>query len=209
VVRRHQLVTVGVDAVAVERRLSGGRLSCPGCVGVLAGWGYARERRLRGPDGLVRLRPRRARCSGCGRTHVLLPVVVLLRRADTAAVIGAALAAKAAGVGYRRIAVVWGRPVETVRGWLRRFAARAEAVRGLFTVLLRALSADPVMPEPAGGVWPDALAAIGAATAVVVARFVSMLTPWELVVAVSGGRLLTPGWPSVGDQHEFTLMTWG
>lgn len=146
---------------------------------------------------------------GCGVTHVLLPVVVLLRRADTAVVIGAALAAKAAGAGYRRIAAMLGRPAETVRGWLRRFAARAGVVRAVFTVLLRALSADPVMPTPAGGVWPDTLAAIIAATAAAVARFVSTLTLWELVVAVSGGRLLAPGWPTARDQHEFTLTTAG
>jgi hypothetical protein len=57
---------------------------------------------------------------------VLLPVVVLVRRADVVAVIGLALAAKAAGAGHRRIAVELGRAVETVRGWLRRFAGRVE-----------------------------------------------------------------------------------
>jgi hypothetical protein len=77
--------------------------------------------------------PRRSRCTGCGVTHVLLPVVVLARRADVAAVIGSALAAKAAGVGHRRIAAGLGRPVETVRGWLRRFAGRLESVRAVFT----------------------------------------------------------------------------
>ena len=51
--------------------------------------------------------------------RVLLPVLVLTRRADTAAVIGAALVAKAAGVGHRRIAVLLGRPAERVRGWKR------------------------------------------------------------------------------------------
>jgi hypothetical protein len=126
---------------------------------------------------------------------VLLPVVVLLRRADTVAVIGAALAAKAAGAGHRRVAVVVGRPVETVRGWLRRFAGRVGAVREVFTVMLRAVSADPVMPAPAGGVWPDAVAAIGAAAAAVTARFVIVVSAWELASAVSGGRLLAPGWP--------------
>jgi len=72
-------------------------------------------------------------------THVLLPVNALLRRADTAAVIVSALAAKArCGFGFRRIAADLGRPGETVRGWLRRFAERAEAVRSMFTVWLRA-----------------------------------------------------------------------
>jgi hypothetical protein len=38
---------------------------------------------------------------GCGRTHVLLAPSMLLRRADSVAVIGAALLAGAAGAGHR------------------------------------------------------------------------------------------------------------
>jgi hypothetical protein len=127
---------------------------------------------------------------------VLLPVTLLRRRADMVAVIGAALAAKASGMGHRRIAAALGRPAETVRGWLRRFAGRVEAVRGVFTVLLRALAADPVMPEPAGGGWADALVAMAAAAAAAVVRFVVMVPLWEWVAAVSEGRLLAPGWPT-------------
>jgi hypothetical protein len=127
---------------------------------------------------------------------VLLPVGLLLRRADTVAVIGTALSAKAGGAGHRRIAGVLGRPVETVRGWLRRFGGRVEPVRRLFTVLLRAVAADPVMPEPAGGVWADAVAAIVAAWVAVAGRFAVFTVPvWGWVSAVSGGRLLAPGWP--------------
>lgn len=163
---------------------------------MLAGWGYARQRVVRGPEGPVRVRPRRARCSGCGATHVLLPVALLLRRADAVVVIGAALAAKGAGVGHRRIAAGLGRAAETVRGWLRRFGGRLEAVRGLFTVLLRGLAADPVMPEPAGSAWADAVAAIVAAASAAAERFVVAAVPvWWWVAAVCGGRLLAPGWP--------------
>jgi hypothetical protein len=201
------VVTVGGDAVAVERRLVQGRVSCPGCSGVLAGWGHARPRSVRDEHGVVWVRPRRARCAGCGVTHVLLPVGLLLRRADAVVVIGAALSAKAAGIGHRRIAAVLGRPAETVRGWLRRFAGRVEAVRQVFTVLLRAVAADPVMPGPAGSAWADAVVAIGAAAAAVVGRFaVFMVPPWRWVSAVCAGRLLAPGWPAGVDQHELTLM---
>lgn len=99
--------------------------------------------------------------------------------------------------GYRRIAAVLGRPAETVRGWLRRFAGRVESVRRVFTVLLRAVAADPVMPEPAGSGWADAVCAIGAAAAVVGGRFAVFMVPvWQWVSAVSGGRLLAPGWPA-------------
>jgi len=131
---------------------------------------------------------------------VLLPVLVLVRRADVAAVIGAALAAKAAGQGHRRIAALLGRPPETVRGWLRRFAARLEAVRVVFTHWCRALAPDPVLPGPAGSAWADALAALAAAVRVLTARFridgdVGEVPVWWVAAAVSDGRLLSPGWP--------------
>lgn len=140
------MVTVEADADVVERRLTAGELNCPGCGGVLARWGRARARRLRGPGEPIRLWPRRSRCTDCGVTHVLLPVTALLRRADAAGVIVSALAAKASrSVGFRAIAAELDRPAETVRGWLRRFAGRAEAVRSVFTVWLAAVDADPVM----------------------------------------------------------------
>jgi hypothetical protein len=190
------MLTVEADADGVERRLAAGLLACPDCAGVLSGWGHARSRVVRGPHGPLWLCPRRSRCTGCGRTHVLLPVVALLRRADAAVTIGAALAAKAAGAGYRPIAAMLGRPAETVRGWLRRFAGRVEAVRVVFTGWLRALAADPVMPEPAGTAWADAVTAVGAVAGAVMTRFaLGMVAPWEVAAAVSGGRLLAPGWP--------------
>ena len=144
------MLTVETDADAVEERLRSGGLACPGCAGALAGWGRARPRSLRGPAGAVALVPRRSRCTGCRTTHVLLPVLVLARRADTVAVIGAALTAKASGAGHRLIAALLGRPPGTVRGWLRRFAARVEAVRVVFTRWCRSLASDPVLPGPAG-----------------------------------------------------------
>jgi hypothetical protein len=201
------VVTVEANVDQVESRLAAGELSCPSCSGVLSGWGRARPRQLRGPCGPVELCPRRSRCTRCGVTHVLLPVSVLLRRADTAAVIVSALAAKATGrAGFRRIAAGLARPAETVRGWLRRFAERAEAVRSVFTVWLRAVDADPVMPDAAGGVFADAVVAIGVFAGAITRRFllpeVSLV---ETAVAVSGGRLLAPGWPGEPVQHESTL----
>ena len=121
------MLTVGADVVGVEKLLRGGALSCPDCAAAVVPWGFARPRWLRGVDGAVRLRPRRSRCTGCGATHVLLPLVALLRRADAAAVIGTALALKAAGLGHRRIATRLGRPAATVRGWLRRRPCPADA----------------------------------------------------------------------------------
>jgi hypothetical protein len=156
---------------------------------------------------LVELWPRRSRCTDCGVTHVLLPVTALLRRADAAAVIVTALVVKATrGVGFRVIAAVLGRPAETVRGWLRRFAERAEAVRSVFTVWLRAVDADPVMPGPAGGGFADAVSAMGTLRLAIGRRFaLPKVSLAQAVVAVSGGRLLAPGWPGRWVQHELTL----
>jgi hypothetical protein len=131
---------------------------------------------------------------------VLLPVLLLLRRADTATVIGAALAAKATGGGHRGIAERLGRPPATVRGWLRRFGARVEEVRVVFTLRCRALAPDPVLPGPAGSGWADAVAAVSAAARAFMARFSVEVPVWQVASAVSAGRLLSPGWPTPTDQ---------
>lgn len=185
------MLMVGTDPVEVERMLVSGELSCPSCRGVLAPWGNARWRSTRGPAGTVRHRPRRARCASCGATHVLLAEVWLARRADAVAVIGAALEAKAAGVGHRPIAAALGRPVSTVRGWLRRFAARAGPVRGHFTRLLHAL--DPLAPDltPRGCPVADAVEALGAAAVAATLRL-SPVDPWSFASRATGGRLLWP-----------------
>jgi uncharacterized membrane protein YkvA (DUF1232 family) len=116
-------------------------------------------------------------------------------------------AAKATSrAGFRRIATDLARPTETVRGWLRRFAERAEAVRSVFTVWLRGIDPDPVMPDAAGGGFADAVTVIGALAAAIGRRFVLPgVSLAEAAVAVSGGRLLAPGWPGEWVQHESTL----
>lgn len=191
------MLTVGKGVFDVERRLSVGLLACPGCGGRLGRWGYARPRVLR-DDGQIRrrFRPRRAICAGCGHTHVLLPVGCLARRADVVAVIGAALGHAAVGLGHRRIAERLGRPAGTVRGWLRRFAARAGPLRSAFTALLCDLDPDPPVLEPAGSKVADAVAAIVAAAAAVARRWerpVVAVSAWEVAAAITSGGLLAPG----------------
>jgi uncharacterized protein DUF6431/Homeodomain-like domain-containing protein len=193
------VLTVNGDGVMVGRQLADGELDCPGCGGVLGGWGRARPRRVRveeGPDAVVV--PRRSRCRQCGATHVLLPAWCLSRRADEGAVIGAALQAAAAGGGHRTIAECLGRPASTVRGWLRRFAARAEEVRVFFTVLLARTGPDPVMPAAASGPVAAAVSAIAGAAAAVAQRWpqVGTVPVWAAASAASGGLLLAPGWPA-------------
>jgi transposase-like protein len=182
---------VGTDPVRVDGLLAAGQLRCPGCTGRLGPWGHARSRSVREQHGPVRHRPRRTRCSSCGRTHVLLAASMLLRRADGVLVIGAALLAKAAGAGHRTVAAGLGRPAGTVRGWLRRFARRAEQLRVLFTGLLHALDASAGPLTPTASTCGDALQALGAAAAAAVRRF-GPRCPWQFTAAASGGLLLAP-----------------
>ena len=207
------MLTVNGDRDAVERQLGSGALACPLCGGILGGGGNAVRRRVRqlgeegrqagGEGGLASgewVAPRRSRCRGCGATHVLLPVECLLRRADAAGVIGRALEMNAAGAGHRKVAGELGRPAPTVRGWLRRFAARAGAVRVFFTLLLARTSPDPVMPAGAASPVAAAVSAIAGAAAAVAARWpaVGQVLAWTAASAASGGRLLAPGWPGPG-----------
>jgi hypothetical protein len=187
------MLMVEPDPVRVEQALGTGGLSCPGCRGVVGPWGHA-PRRLRGVQAAGRVRLRRGRCRACGVTHVLLPVTALARRRDAVEVIGAALVAKAAGLGHRPIADELGRPRSTVRGWLRRFAARAGSLRAQFTRLAYQLDAelDPICPRPT--LLAEAVEAIGVAAAAAARRLGVAGSPWQFAAGATGGWLLgAPG----------------
>jgi hypothetical protein len=123
-------------------------------------------------------------------------VFVLVRRADLAELIGLALVAKAKGQGARVIAARLGRPVDTVRGWLRRFGSRAEQVRTRFTAVLVDVGVDPVPPSATGSAFADAVSAVLGSTAAAASRWpgVGEVSPWWWASAVTGGRLLAPAW---------------
>src|SRR5438034_859410 len=106
----------------------------------------------------------------------------------------------AGGAGHRTMGAGLGRPASTVRGWLRRFAARAEQVRVFFTVLLARTSPDPVMPAGAAGPVAAAVSAVAGAAAAVAQRWpaVGAVPVWAAASAASGGLLLAPGWPPAG-----------
>jgi transposase-like protein len=184
--RWHPVLMVCALEAKVEADLIDGKLRCPACEGRLAPWGHARERLVRGLGGL---RPRRSKCRACEQTHVLLPDACLLRRRDAVAVIGAALLAKAGGEGYRPIAERLDVPKETVRGWLRRFARDAEAVRGHFSQWALALDVGLGPVAPAGGAFADALAVVGVAARAFVLRF-GPGDAWAIAARLSGGGLL-------------------
>lgn len=162
------MITV-LDPQAARTALVAGELACPqpGCGGLLRPWSKARARSVRGLDGIsVRLRPDRAKCRGCRRSHVLLPGGYLPRRGYDVHVIGAALLQAAEGGGYRRVAASVGVPESTVRGWLSGVrTGSAELVAGSIDVI-RAAGLD-LYPQRAlvwaGQPLPEAVSALGTA----------------------------------------------
>jgi len=192
------MVTVEADLVHVESRLSAGQIECPSCPdGVLGGWGFARTRRVVGLGAPVR--PRRARCRSCLVTHVLLPVMTLLRRGYAAESIWRALLLRGHGWGHRRIAENLRAPATTVRGWLRRIGTRLESIRSWFLQVAVRTGIDVPIPEGADYPWRDLVAAIGTAAEAIGQRFgpagvLGVVTPPLVMVAVSSGRLLAPDW---------------
>jgi hypothetical protein len=88
-------VIIVFDVEQAEADLTAGRLACPRCAAPLRPWSWAAVRRVRGRDGTSRsVRPRRARCTSCRASQVLLPAWCQPRLADATEVIGAALVAK-------------------------------------------------------------------------------------------------------------------
>lgn len=184
------MLMVSGDLDRVERELAAGVLRCPCCDARLARWGQARARNVRSAGGGERrVQPRRARCVGCARTHVLLPDGLLVRRRDGVEVIGAALVAHAGGEGHRRVAERLAVPAATVRGWLRRFGAQAETIASFFTrwALVLAPGSDP--PTPTGSAMGDAVEAVGVATRAAVRRF-GPGPVWVRAARLTGGGLL-------------------
>jgi hypothetical protein len=109
--------------------------------------------------------------------------------------IGRSLEESAGGAGHRKIAGLLGRPVSTVRGWLRALARNAGAVRERFTALAVSLVTDPPLPAPAGSPSADAVAAVAAAAvSAAMVPGVGVVARWELASAVTCGLLLAPSW---------------
>lgn len=178
-----------------ERILLAGAMRCPRCGGRLRPHGHGRARTVREACGAnLTVRPRRAECAGCGRTQILLPTTLTARRADSTAVIGAALAARADGEGYRRIAARLGRPVSTVRNWLRRVPdSHVEWLwqRGVQRAVEidRELLAGPF--EGRSPLWRALNLLVGVALAYR-QRLGIADGPWSLMCFFAEGRLLAP-----------------
>jgi hypothetical protein len=182
-------VIIVVDVDQAEHDLAAGRLACPRCPGTLRAWAHAARRRIRrlnAPD--LIMQPRRARCSACCATQVILPSSCLPRRADAVEVVGAALLAKADGRGHRRIARELRRPVSTVRRWLRRATGEhVEWLRRRGVDRAHQLDADVLAHlDPQRTDLANALAALGAAVAAWRRRFARQAAAWTLIGVFTG-----------------------
>ena len=178
-----------------ERSLLAGAMSCPHCSGRLRPHGHGRRRTVRGlSDTRLSVTPRRAECADCGRTQILLSAALTARRADSTEVIGAALAAKVAGAGRRSIAARLGRPVSTVRNWLRRVPEPhaqwlwQRAVQRAVAVD-RELLAGPLVQQ---STLAHALNLLAGAALRYRQRFSLADAPWALMCFFADGRLLAP-----------------
>ena len=138
--------------------------------------------------------PAAGRCGDCGGTQILLPATLTVRRADSTEVIGAALAAKAGGAGFRAIAAALARPVSTVRSWLRR-VPDAHA-RWLYERAVdRAVQIDRellVRPAQHPTLLGHALNLLAGAALRYRERLGLTDSPWALIGFFAQGRLLAP-----------------
>jgi hypothetical protein len=175
--------------LAAGRELEVPRPLCPACSGSMTFWsGYTRS--LRTGDRCVRLWVPRARCAPCDATHALLPAFVVLHRLDTVETVGAVLDGVVCGPdGVRPMAKYVNVPHTTARGWLRRFAERAEELAVAFAALAVDLGGEIL--GPVADVTRRALQAMTAASdAAFSLPGWQALGRWRFVCAVVGGRLL-------------------
>ena len=152
---------VGVPAKEIDAMLEGGvgpslepDQDCPDCGGKFIRWG-SYIRMVRRLLKIWKLRVRRVRCKGCGRTHALLPSFCYSNRLDCSEAIWGAITAKAGGRGHRPIADSLGLPHPTVRSWLRRLRDTAKPLRHHFVVLSESFGAVASRAPP-----EDSLAAL-------------------------------------------------
>ncbi|MFJ1652653.1 DUF6431 domain-containing protein [Streptomyces sp. NPDC088337] len=152
-------------------------LCCPDCRAALRPWGQSRPRTVRDlGGGLVTVRPDRARCTACGRTHVVLDAGLLPRRAYTVRFLGQALAGAVRGHGHRQIAAELGAPEDTVRGWLRRARRTAEQLRWIGVQAVVALNPDALPTVDRGDPLAHAVEALVAAAVASHACFVGIFS---------------------------------
>jgi hypothetical protein len=146
-------------------------------------------------------------------SHALLPAFVLAWRLDVAETVGTVLAEVAGGgCGVRPAAARAGVPDTTVRGWVRRFRARAAELGVVFAALAVDLGGEAIRPPAEAGRFAlaavtaafDAAAALPGWLAVGLWRFASAVSGVRLIAAntvspflIVGRRRFMPPIPSV------------
>ena len=139
------------------------------------------------------VRPRRARCTRCASTQILLPATVQPLLAATTEVIGTALASKAAGHGHRHIATELDRSPSTVRRWMRRATRNAHLAwlwqRGSQALIRLDPDAFNRLPR-ATHPLRDALTVLAAAAHAARQRLGLADPVWTLIGLHARGRLL-------------------
>ena len=191
--------------VAAGRGVAVPRPLCPRCSSLMGFWsGY--ERSVRAGGRCHRLWIVRARCLACRVSHALLPSFALVGRLDVVETIGQALVDVAAGgISIGGVAVRLDVPFRTVRGWVRRFRARASLWWSGFAALTVELGGAIPARWPSG-LSAAAIAAMGWAHRAAFARH-EMRTGllWAFVSVVCGGALITtntdPPWRVFGNRR--------
>jgi transposase-like protein len=188
-----------IDAAA-RKALVAGRPACPSCGRDTATVGPQPQPRRSHPhdsaQATVTVRLHRARCRSCQGTHVLLPAELVARRCYPLRVIGAALTDADQGGGLRSVASRLVVPAATVRSWLRRARANAEALYRLGVQTVVALDPALLPATPRATLLGDALQALAAAASATIARFAPDLAsvyPWPVINMLTRGQLLAPG----------------
>jgi hypothetical protein len=121
------------------------------------------------------------------------------RRADAVGVIAAAAAVSALhGTGTARIGADLGVPGATVRGWLRRLRAGADAMRQDAMVIFGRITAghDAPYPEPSGSALGDALSAVAACAHAAITFCGRTAADWEPLLGLFGLAASSPLHPA-------------
>jgi hypothetical protein len=173
--------------LALGQHIEVGDHECPSCGQRLAGWG-GYWRWVRGP-GTEHVWIRRGRCTGCRRSHALLPDFLLERRLDEVEVIGRSLALHITGLSTRHVADHLAVRMTTAREWQRRFQMRAPTLAATFVAL--AVRLDPAAVLLAANGRAAALETLGAAWQRAHERFGDRVPAvWRFWSLISGGQAL-------------------
>jgi hypothetical protein len=139
---------------------------------------------------------------------VLLPAGLFSRRADSGVVIAAAVALAAAGLGFRRIAAVLGRPEPTVRDWVQAASHVTGPACSWFALAGLITGADPsgVRPRKSGPGLTGLISAARWLAACLAQRSHQTILPWWVAAAVvCRCCFLQTSWWDQNPQHQPVL----